>query len=470
MDTRTCGIGPLAIAVVLFCITPAVASAQPAIAWADLSATDREYSIARVDVADGETVVDNIGGLECRRNADPNDDFYMYFHIDDAFAYQGNRPNLFLTFHYWDGPGTTFWIQYDSTSDPYQNGPQFSTTGSNRWKTYTLGVKNAYFGNRQNNGADLRVAASPGATFWVDLVYVREIMPRFPTVLFNPTYHTDDQTAPQKFLDVCLNPGSWSAGIGQVDFFGTVDWQLMNGNTSQLSSCFNNIGNYGKRLILEVPALKGWCSTGQACFDATKPKIDHFISLAPGDWGWGRRITLMMDWPLHAAVGSQLNAGWEYGVVQTAQYMKLMRDEYPYIQILSIEGHPTFSAGDLAWWVQALGDESAAIGTPIIEGLVVDHDFNAGGSVSDMVWLKGQVNAVGPRFGVAFFGSGATNDQQYYTKVMAQGASYEANAAGLDMYWVTSWDPYPVGMLPESSPYTHTYTFIQFVWNHVWGR
>jgi len=447
-----------------------VVAAQQATAWTDLAAGNREFSLRLVNVGDGDTTADSIGGLECRRNLNPSDDFYMYFDVDDAFVFQGNRPNLFLTFHYFDAPGGMFRIQYDTASNPYTDGPWFSTTGTNTWRAYTLGIKTAYFGNRQNGGADLRIAASPGTTFHVDLAYVREAQPRFPAVLFNPTYHANDAAAPQKFLDVCLNPGSWPAGIAQVDFFGTVDWQLMNGNSSLLANCFSNLNNYGKRLVLEVPALKGWCPTGGACFAATKPKIDHFLGLSPSGWSQGRAFTLMMDWPLHAAVGPELNAGWWYGVRETAQYIKSMRDEYPYLQILSIEGHPTFSAGDLAWWVEMLNNECAAIGTPVIEGLVVDHDYNSGGSIPDMGWLMTQTNNKGVRFGVAFFGSGASSDQHYNNKVIMQGAAYWTQGVHPDFYWVTSWDPFPVSMLPETSPYTHTYTFLQFVSNLVWGR
>jgi len=70
--------------------------------WADLASSDRNFKLSRVDVSDGNTIVDSVGGLEARRNWDPNDDYYMYFNVDDGFAHNGSHPNIFITFHYWD--------------------------------------------------------------------------------------------------------------------------------------------------------------------------------------------------------------------------------------------------------------------------------------------------------------------------------------------------------------------------------
>lgn len=453
----------LFVLAVTFIGIPGITHANVPIAWTDLASTNREFKVELVTVADGDTTATTIGGLQSRRNANPANDFYMYFAVADDFAFQGNRPNLFITVHYWDGPASTFSIQYDSAASAYLAGPQISTTGSNTWKTHTLGVKNAYFGNRQNGGADFRVAATPGATFYLDLAYVREILPRFPSIMFNPTYyHAGSGTLPTSFLQVCLNPGQWLSGESQTDFFGSVDWQLANGNASQLSTCFNNLRNLGKRFTVEVPALKDWCQSAQHCYNDTWPKLQGFINQG------AQLDTIALDEPLNAAVnlfGSTSN----YAVAETAKYMKLMRDRFPYTQIMSIEPHPTFTASDLSWWVTNLNAECAKIGTMIMDVMIVDHDYNdPAGNVGSMAGLKTTVNNLGPRFGVAFFGSTATSNAAFHQKVMAQGQAY--SSVLLDLYWVTSWDPYPNVQLPESTSNTFTYTLIQFVWNHVWGR
>jgi hypothetical protein len=448
----------------LLFLVPTVTSANVPIVWTDLATTNKEYKLKLVTVADGDTTATTIGGLASRRNTTPSNDFYMYFAVDNSFAYQGNRPNMFITFHYWDGPASSFRVEYDSSTAAYHAGPWISTTGTNTWKTYTLGVKNAYFGNRQNGGADLRIAATPGTTFYLDLVYVREILPRFPSVMFNPTYHNAN-SYPTNFLAVCLNPGQWSAGESNTDFFGSVDWQLVNGTNSALTSCFNNLRNLGKRFTVEVPALKEWegCWTGQSCFNTTYPKLDRLIGL-------GAQVDAIgLDEPLNAVLNLRNpSPGRSFAIQQTALYMKLMRQRYVHTQIMSIEPYPTFSSAQLLAWVVDLNAECAKIGTPIMDIMIVDHDIAAGGSISSIGSLKSSVTSLGPRFGVAFFASNPTSDAQYYSKVMSQGLAYQSTL--LDLYWVTSWDLYPSAQVPEATTYTFTYTLIQFIWNRVWGR
>jgi len=45
-------------------------------------------------------------------------------------------------------------------------------TGSNTWKEKVFHVTDAYFGNRQNAGADFRISKSGGGYFYLDLVRV----------------------------------------------------------------------------------------------------------------------------------------------------------------------------------------------------------------------------------------------------------------------------------------------------------
>lgn len=157
---------------VAYLLAPTVARGQNGFAWIDTGPGDINHGVSLVPVADGDTVADSVNGLDCRRNVDPNEDFYMYFSVDDSIMFAGSQELAWISFHYFDAPGITFRIQYDSEHSPYHDGPSFTTQGTNQWKAYTLGVKNAYFANRQNNGADFRIAASVGATFYTDLAYV----------------------------------------------------------------------------------------------------------------------------------------------------------------------------------------------------------------------------------------------------------------------------------------------------------
>src|SRR6185295_11294659 len=54
----------------------------------------------------------------------------------------------------------------------YKSGGSVALTGSGGWKTKVFHVTDAYFGNRQNAGADFRISKSGGGFFYLDLVRV----------------------------------------------------------------------------------------------------------------------------------------------------------------------------------------------------------------------------------------------------------------------------------------------------------
>jgi hypothetical protein len=123
-------------------------------------------------VGDGDNTPASMGGVDCRRNSNSGDDYYFYFAIDDGWAYQGSKPNVYIKITYYDSGTGPFTLQYDAASEVYKSGGSFNRTNTNTWKTYTWHVTDAYFGNRQNNGCDFRVFGGVGVYFYLDLVQV----------------------------------------------------------------------------------------------------------------------------------------------------------------------------------------------------------------------------------------------------------------------------------------------------------
>ena len=110
-------------------------------------------------------------------NVNNANDFYFYFAVFDSYAFQGSRPNVWISFDYYDTGTGSLTMQYDATSSNYKNGPTVTFTNSNTWKSVAWNVTDAYFGNRQNNGADFRIAAPVGKTFYIDTVQVSLAQP-----------------------------------------------------------------------------------------------------------------------------------------------------------------------------------------------------------------------------------------------------------------------------------------------------
>jgi hypothetical protein len=143
----------------------------------DLGSPDFEDGVSHISGGDGDTVPWTIGGHNCRENATVEDN-YMYFNVADAYAFQGSKPNLYVTIDYYDLGTGTIGLNYDATASMWttQEGP--TLTNSLTWKSYTFHLSDAYFGNRENYGADFRIyGPGGGAEFAIDTVSVYSAPP-----------------------------------------------------------------------------------------------------------------------------------------------------------------------------------------------------------------------------------------------------------------------------------------------------
>jgi hypothetical protein len=150
---------------------------DPVDAYIDLGSPPAADGMTHPTGGDGDTATDDIGGRSCRRNVDPNSDYYFYFAVDDSQIYQGNQTQLYVTVDYYDTDAGSLTLQYDANGDSYANGGVINLTGNNIWKQHRFYITNTYFGNRQNHGADFRImkknaAGQAGGTFYLDLIQV----------------------------------------------------------------------------------------------------------------------------------------------------------------------------------------------------------------------------------------------------------------------------------------------------------
>lgn len=185
----------------------------------DLGTTDEEKGLRRAVVSDGDTQPVTIGDREARSNVDPASDLYFYFDVDDAYAYQGRKPDLYITISYFDAGSGALSLAYDATGSAiYQDGGSVTLANTNTWKQHQFHILNAYFGNRQAGGADFRIGTGAGTVFYLDIVQVSQF-DQPPGKTANPV------PAPQSFVDInaTLN---WSAvpdAVCYKVYWGTTD-------------------------------------------------------------------------------------------------------------------------------------------------------------------------------------------------------------------------------------------------------
>lgn len=125
-----------------------------------LGEVDRVRGLERRENAASETEPDRIGGRSCRRNR--GNDRHVYFAVDDGFAFRGDSVELYVTIDYFDTGSGSLRLAYDSTAGGalearYKDGGEVTLHGSGRWRRHTFHLVDAFFGNRQNRGADFRI-------------------------------------------------------------------------------------------------------------------------------------------------------------------------------------------------------------------------------------------------------------------------------------------------------------------------
>jgi hypothetical protein len=160
-------------------------------------------------VSDGDTIVANAGAHTCRRNAVAGNDKYMYFAVDDSFAFEGSRPDVCVIVDFYDTGSGSLTLQYDSNTGTdlaakYKSGGSVSLVNTETWKRKIFLVADAFFGNRQNNGADFRIARSGSSLFYLDRVLVGSPVAapagiQLNATSFNHTIETGQNVFPHSF-------------------------------------------------------------------------------------------------------------------------------------------------------------------------------------------------------------------------------------------------------------------------------
>ena len=199
----------------------------------DLGTTDIVASLSRVAQADGNTTVETVGTKVCRGNTTPATDRYMYFNVNNTFAYQLVNGDVTIEVEYYDNTDSTvLGLQYDSASANYTTHPQsITTTGSNTWRTVRFEIADAYFGGRQNGSSDFRL------TFGGKKLNVNRVWVRLPEGKSYPFTWTNAAVGPALNWSQNVN---WLGGIvGQSDPTSTIrlfPGQTMPGGTIPISN------------------------------------------------------------------------------------------------------------------------------------------------------------------------------------------------------------------------------------------
>jgi hypothetical protein len=159
--------------------------------WIDLGEENEGFLLTQEEQADGISEVDEIGGVECRKQpypyAGPGHN-HMYFRIDDSFMFGGEH-EVWIVMEYLDLGENQIDCQYDSNGAGPVDG-SFRGAGdgafemlrpgnTETWKIHVWHIEDGRFENRAN-GSDFRFSTHAVGDMWINRVWVTLFEPQDP--------------------------------------------------------------------------------------------------------------------------------------------------------------------------------------------------------------------------------------------------------------------------------------------------
>ena len=182
----------------------------------NLGSANLEFGLMQLDFdGDGLTGPVTIGGRDARVTISTGAPTrYIYIHIDPSFIFR-QESEVLVSVEYFDKGSQMFGLDYDSNDPAAPISGAFKSTemvqleNSGQWRTATFHFNDAYFADRQHDGADFRISTSDD-DLYVDQVTVARPGGAIAEAISDPWGH------------VFLGPGEAiaigiAAGVGHPD-------------------------------------------------------------------------------------------------------------------------------------------------------------------------------------------------------------------------------------------------------------
>lgn len=176
-------------------------------------------------------------------------------------------------------------------------------------------------------------------------------------------------TSSTDWKQLFLNPSSWSSARANVSALEIADYQTTDLlSDSELTTLTTRLKDWNMALTLGSGAVKEWGCTADITSKVTLTALDRIKKFG------GQVDYISMDEPLVAG-GSSLSNGCKLSQQEianrTANYISLIKQKYPNVQIGDTEPWPLFTEGTLKQWI----DQLSAASEYKIAFLTLDVDY-----------------------------------------------------------------------------------------------
>ena len=262
------------------------------------------------------------------------------------------------------------------------------------------------------------------------------------------------------FRELFTHPDAWKEARSLVNVLGYADHMLHRQFTDdELRAWLPKIETWGLQLGLEVGAIKPWGDTGQKAFDVQRPKWDRIQSLG------GRIRVIALDEPL-ACCRSHIKKPDEYAVEETAQFIRLVRTQYPDIRIGDVEAYPSVSSADLLAFMDALQARLKQMNVRGLDFFRLDVDWNhfhsGNGNWAEVRKFELACRQRKIPFSLIYWAAnypamrrlGIADDSTWHVGMMQQGYDYRFVGGAPDQIVIQSWVGAPSRAVPETGEWT----------------
>jgi|GEM_PF-1167471 len=302
------------------------------------------------------------------------------------------------------------------------------------------------------------------------------------------------------FDELFSDVSAWKNTYPVVDMVGFADHALYNHyDDATLASGFSVMNDLDIPLMLEVGAIKEWNGGcyGQAIFDVESPMWSRFMNLGADLKGvtFDEPLVNVMEMPAWNYLGDDA-AKFEFAVEQTAEFIKIIRQNYPDMLIGDIEVLPHFTSGFVIEWINALEARLAQKGVAGQDYFSIDLNwaaFEHAGYTLAEGWaevkaVEDHCKSIGLPFNLIYWSADVTpyvdgfgnaimderSDIAWYNQIMFQGEGYYAAGGRPDNYIVETWvtagpdgTPMPPTTVPDTVPHSFTSSVSDFYYRFV---
>jgi hypothetical protein len=211
--------------------------------------------------------------------------------------------------------------------------------------------------------------------------------------------------------------------------------------------------------------VKPWGKTGAAAFAHQKPRWERFLRCGAVIDG------IAMDEPLNCCdTHLKMENAMEYAAAETAEFIALVRKDYPNWLIGDIEGFPALNADQVIQWIDLLETKLKTKGVRGMDFFRIDTDWmhfvhdTKLGCWRDLKRIEDHCRRKGIALSVVYWAANypamlkqnLADDLTWYVGVLQMGFDYAAVGGKPDQIVVQSWVDGPNTFLPETKPWTFT--------------